>query len=159
MDYLDFKSWKSKHSAQMKELQLARADSIFIFTRFTVNSPFVLDSKQFHFAESAEEAAGYIRHIFLCDILSDAIDDLQFELVNIENERQSDVLRLFDLWFKLGKIKPSIKKLREFCSAFNDEFSLNREVEYEIRVLCGVDELRKFLLERYSESDLFFNAN
>ena len=84
MDYLDFKSWKNSHGIEMRALEFSQADSIFIFTRFTVNSPFVLDSKQFHFAETAEEAAGYIRHIFLYDILSDAIDDLQFELVNIE---------------------------------------------------------------------------
>lgn len=158
MDYLDFKSWKNSHGMEMRALEFSQADSIFIFTRFAVNSS-KTESRQLLFAESIEEAIGYIRHIFLCDILSDTIDDLQFELVNIENERQSDVLRLFDLWFKLGKIKSSIKKLREFCKAFNDEFSLKREVEYEIRVLCGVDELRKFLLERYSESDFFFNAN
>ena len=70
MNYLEFKNWKNSHSAEMRNLDLASAEDIFIYTKFIAFNPLNFENKQILFAESLEETLGYIRHIFLYDILN-----------------------------------------------------------------------------------------
>ena len=126
-DYTLFKDWKNSHATEMQDLTFARPDDIFIFTRFTLPLPCCFEGKQVLYAGDIKEAAGYIRHIFLYDILNDMTDDLAFDpkLLN-ENEKCAELLM-------------------KFCKEFNKEFNHRTGSEYELQVLKGADELRKFL--------------
>ena len=156
MDYLDFTNWKNYHVIEMQDLTFAMPNDIFIFTRFTVNNPFKFGSKQVLYAENIEEVIGYLRHIFIYDILNDAIDDLEFDFKFPFSERQSDVIEILNFWHKLGKIqKDNYKELEEFCKNFNATFNVRNDVEYEIQILNGADKLRKFLTEKYSQCENF----
>ena len=79
MDYLNFNNWKNSHATEMQDLTFARPDDIFIFTRCTSYFPFEWEGKEVLYAESIEEVIGYIRHIFLYDILNDLFDDLEYD--------------------------------------------------------------------------------
>lgn len=158
MDYLKFYNWKGSHSASMQNLKFSKPDSIFIFKRFNQKSGDAEETKSVLFADSLDEAIGYIRHIFLYDILTDAVDDLEYLPISPDDQSQKDALSLFNFWFKAGKITDTAtckKELIAFCDAFNKDFSSRYENEYEIKVLFGANELKKFLIERYSNYEDF----
>ncbi len=158
MDYLRFKNWKNSHATEMQDLTFAKPDDYFIFIRFSGQTSYEFDSKQVLFAESIEEVLGYIRHIFIYDILNDAVDDLEFDIKTPFDDRQKDAILLFNYWFMSGKITAEnldYIKLKEFCNDFNSDFSFGRDLEYEIEVLNGADSLREFLIKRYSNIDDF----
>lgn len=147
-DYTLFKDWKNSHATEMQDLTFARPDDIFIFTRFTLPLPCCFEGKQVLYAGDIKEAAGYIRHIFLYDILNDMTDDLAFDPKLLNDENQKDALTILYFWFKLGKILENEKceeLLMKFCKEFNKEFNHRTGSEYELQVLKGADELRKFL--------------
>lgn len=158
MNYLEFKNWKNSHITEMQDLTYARPDDIFIFTRFTIHRPFELESKQVLYAESVEEWIGYIRHIFLYDILNDIADDLEFDFKTPYGERQKDAISILSYWYKLGKFSTESNKyqnLNKFCKDFNTEFNFKENAEYEIQILNGADELREFLISKYSKCKNF----
>ncbi len=158
MNYLKFSSWKNSHSTEMRKLAFAHPDDVFIFTRFSGHLPFEFDGKQILFAKSIEEAIGYIRHIFIYDILNDVINELEVDINPQFYEQQKDAVLLLDFWFKSAKIATSHKKdqkLSEFCGEFNVEFSNRKTTEYEIQVLYCADDLRDFLIRRYSGYEIF----
>lgn len=158
MNYLLFTNWKNSHSKEMQDLTFARPRDIFIFTRFTLHSQFECENKQILFAESVEEALGYIRHIFLYDIMNDNVDDLEFDYKSPFDEKQKVAILLFNYWFQLGKISSTninIQELKKFCKTFNRVFNSRQDYEYEIHILNGADELRKFLIMKYSEYENF----
>ena len=158
MDYLKYNDWKNSHATEMQQLEFSRPDDIFIFERFTQKSIGDAESQTVLFAEDIDEAIGYIRHIFLYDILIDSTDDLEYLSISPLEEQQKDVLMLLNYWFNAGKIAdaPNIKKeLKNFCEEFNKDFSCRSETEYELNVLFGANELRKFLIQKYSENPYF----
>jgi len=158
MDYLNFKTWKSTHAREMQNLTCARPDDIFIFTRFVAHHPFEFESNQIAYAQNTEEAIGYTRHIFLYDILNDTSDDLEFDLKSPFAQRQKDAVLLFKHWYQLGKLSTTTTKindLRKFCHDFNSDFNASREHEYEIQILNGADQLRIFLISKYSKYENF----
>ncbi len=156
MSYSEFQNWRNAHSTGMYDLNYAHPDDFFIFTRFIVHKPNEFGSEQVLYAENIEEVIGYIRHIFLFDILNDAIDDLEFDLKLPFDERQEDVIEILNFWHKLGEIpKDNYKELEEFCKNFNATFNVRNDIEYEIQVLNGADKLRNFLIEKYSQCENF----
>ena len=158
MNNSEFKNWRKNHSSGMYDLTFAHTDDIFIFTRFTLHTPFKLESKQVLYAENTQEAIFYLRHIFLNDILIDAIDDVELDFKAPFNERQKDVILLLNYLFKLGKLTPEnteIKKLKALCDSFNCDLTNRKNLEYEIQILNGADELRKFLIKKYSSCENF----
>ncbi len=157
MDYSKFKNWKNSHATEMQDLTFAKPDDIFIFTRFTAHQPSDFEGKQILFAGSIEEAIGYIRHIFLYDILNDTSDDLETDFKAILSEHQTDAISILNYWFKLGKISAvnNCQEFSKFCKDFNSDFSHREDKEYEIQILNGATELRRFLIRRYSECENF----
>ncbi len=158
MDYSKFENWKNSHSTEMQNLTFARPDDLFVYTRVTGHNPFAFEGKQVLYAESLQEVAGYIRHIFLYDILNDATDDLETDFKAPFDDRQEDAVLLLNYWFKLGKIlSVNIfdEKLGEFINDFNLKFNHRDDIEYEIQIFNGADELRDFLIERYSKHKNF----
>ena len=158
INYLEFKNWKSSHATDMSNLTFAHPEDIFIFTRFTDNNPIGIEAKQILFAEDIEETIGYLRHIFLYDILNDALNDLNFDFKSPFDEKQNDAIAILKYWYKLGTIasqKADLKQLREFINQFNSDFSRNKNPEYEIHILDGADELRKFLISNFSNYENF----
>lgn len=85
MDYSKFQSWKNSHATEMQDLTFAKPFDFFIFIRFKENSKY--DGKQVLYAENIEEAIGYIRHIFLYDIINDATFDLELDFKRPFNNR------------------------------------------------------------------------
>ncbi len=155
MDFLKFENWKNSHVIEMQDLTFAKPFDIFIFTRFTCCFH---SGTQVLVAQSIEETVGYIRHIFLYDILNDATDDLETDLKSFNCNRQEDAIKLFNYWFKLGKIKTdnvSYEEFTDFCNDFNSEFSHRGGMEYEIEIFNGADELKNFLIKRYSKCESF----
>ncbi len=158
MNSSEFKKWRKSQSTGMNDLTFAHPEDIFIFTRFTMHKPIESDNKEILYAESVEEAIGYIRHNFLYDILNDAIDDLEFDFKFPFDKRQEDVISLLNYWYKLGKISSkntSIKELKEFCKKFNCDYGVRDVLGYEIQVLSGADELRLFLTKKISLNENF----
>ncbi|MBQ4119449.1 MAG: hypothetical protein IJD45_03575 [Clostridia bacterium] len=158
MDYTKFGNWKNTHATEMQDLTFAKPNDIFIFTRFTQKVPFSFEGKQILFAESIEEAMGYIRHIFLYDILNDISDDFENDIKNIYKEQQTDAIAVLNYWFKLGKVmdlKNYGCEFEKFCKNFNSMFSHRETTEYEIQILNGADELQRFLIKRYSKHKNF----
>ena len=154
MNYSEFKNWKSTHSTEMQDLTFAKPYDIFIFTRFTGHNPSDFEGRQVVYAENIDEAIGYIRHVFLYDILNDTADDLEFELKSPFDERQEDLVTLFNFWYKAGKIGKGIT-LKDFLRDFNCCFNSREATEYELRIIKGANELRNFLVKRYSENESF----
>ena len=158
MDYTKFESWKGAHATEMRDLTYARPHDIFIFTRFSKHLPVFFEGKQVLYAETLPEAIGYIRHIFLYDILNDLTDDFELDFKKSCGDCQTGAVSLLNYWFKLGKIASGGKSLLEakrFCKALNSEFSNKGDTEYEIQILNGVDELRRFLNKRFSSCENF----
>ena len=157
MDYTKFDSWKSTHATEMQDLTYARPHDIFIFTRFTKHKPLVFEGKQVLFAETLPEVIGYIRHIFIYDILNDLTDDFEFDFKKHCDGCQTDAVPLLNYWFKSGKItsSKSVLDAKKFCKAFNNEFANREDTEYEIQILNGADELRRFLNKRFSNCENF----
>lgn len=156
MDFLKFENWKNSHATEMQDLIFAKPDDLFIFTRVTGDNQF--EGKQVLYAESLQEVAGYIRHIFLYDILNDVTDDLETDFKLPFDDRQKDAIMLLNYWFKLGKILSADnfdEQLSEFIKEFNLKFNQRNNTEYEIQILCGADELRDFLIKRYSNNKDF----
>ena len=157
-NYNNFKSWKSDHSSFMRDLSLSKADDVFIYTSFKMLTPFAVEERQVLFAETFEEAAGYFRHIFLYDLLVDAIDDLELDEALRTEERQKDVLFLSNLWFRTGKElhKSDVKKmLSDLIGEFNQRFNNQNELQYEFQVLYGANGLRKFLKSKFKNNENF----
>ena len=120
MNNSEFKNWRSTHSTGMHDLTFAHPDDIFIFTRFKMKKPFEVETKQVLYAENLKMVIGYLRYIFIFDILNDTVDDLQFDLKSPFNERQKDAILLLKYWSYLGKINTEnckIDKLNEFCKS------------------------------------------
>ncbi len=158
MDGFEFLKWKNSHANEMADLTFCKPDDIFIFTRFTEQSPSYFEGKQVLFAENFEDIAGYLHHIFLYDILYDAIEDVEFDFKSQFDERQEKIIKLLSFWHKSAKIsvaKNSEKTLLEFCEKFNSEFNETTHTEYEIRIFKGLDKLKKFLIEKFSENENF----
>lgn len=63
------------------------------------------------------------------------------------------MILLLYFWFKLGEITK--EEFDDFCNKFNSEFMKREDIEYEIQILNGADELRDFLIERYSKCENF----
>lgn len=158
MDYLKFENWKNSHVLEMEDITLSKPDDIFIYTRFTVHFALPFEYKRILFAETLEEAIGYLRYIFIYDILTSTINDLETEYNSPFNESQKDTISLMNFWYKLGKIPNSydgLKDLMLLCNEFNLEYSQHRDIEYEICILNGADNLRNFLNSTYSSSENF----
>lgn len=158
MDYNNFKSWKSNHSSFMQDLTFAKPNDVFIYTSFKMTTPIEVEEKQVLFAESLEEAAGYLRHIFLYDLLVDATDDLELDEALRTEERQIDVLFLLNLWFRTGKAlhKPNAKKaILDLIKEFNQQFNNKNELQYEFQVLNGANSLKRFLKSKFKDNENF----
>ena len=158
MSSSEFINWRKKLPSEMCDLTYAHPNDIFIFTRFTVKKPLKTESKQVLYAEDIKDVIGYLHYIFLYDILTDAIDDVELDFKYPFDERQKYVILLLNYWFKSGKLSPAntdIQKLKEFCTVFNCDFKTKENVEYEIEILNGADELRKFLIKKYSMYENF----
>ncbi len=154
MDYLDFKNWKNTHITEMEDLTFSKPTDFFIYVRFTEKSQFNFKSERVLFAETPEEAVGYIRHIFIYDILNDVVDDLELDFKQSSEETQNDAILLFNYWYKLGKIPTEnfdFINFKKFCEDFNSNFSFGRNSEYEIMILNDADSLRDFLIKKYSK--------
>ena len=157
-DYNNFKSWKSNHSGVMQDLTFAKLNDIFIYTSFKMSTPFEVEEQQVLFAENIEEAAGYFRHIFLYDLLVDAIDDLELDEALRTEERQKDAMFLFNLWFRIGKAlhKSDVKKaISNLIKEFNQRFDNQDELQYEFQVLNGTNELKDFLKFKFKANKNF----
>lgn len=158
MDFTKFENWKGFHATEMQDLTFAKSDDFFIYTRLEDSATQGLKGEQVLFAETFDEAVSYIRHIFLHDILIDAIDDLEKDFDSCSACRQNDVLLLLSYWFKLGKIlkKGDIKSLfNDFCFCFNSDFSQQKGVKYEFCILNGTNKLCSFLISKYSRYENF----
>ena len=157
MNNSEFRKWRSSLPVKMDDLTFASPDDTFIFTRFTAHSPLNFDSKQILFADNLTDAIGYIRRIFLYDILNDVIDDLQFDFKSPFDDKQKDAISILHHLHKSGKIlsAPDSEKINQFCDSFNSEFSHRAETEYEIHILKDADALRNFLILNFSEYDGF----
>ena len=158
MNSSEFKNWRKYISSGMDDITYSHPDDIFIFTRFTVKKPLRTESKQVLYAEDIKDTIWYLHYIFLNDILTDAIDDVELDFKSPFDERQKDVILLLNYWFKSSKLSPAntdIQKLKEFCTLFNCDFKTKEDVEYEIEILNGAEELRKFLIKKYSICENF----
>ena len=147
MDYSQFKSWRTNHATDMSDLTYSKPFDVFIYTKVKINNE--IYACQVLFAEDLEETAGYFAHIFILDLLTDKVDDLEFDFENCTDICQGDVISLMNYRFKLQKIfgKDNFEKsFFDICQQFNKEF----EGKYEFCVLGGADKLRKFLVSRYS---------
>lgn len=154
MDYLDFKNWKNSHITEMEDLTFAKPNDFFIYVRFTEKSQLDFKSEKVLFAETQEEALGYIRHIFIYDILNDVVDDLELDFERSSEETQKDSILLFNYWYKLGKLANknfNFINFKKFCEDFNSNFGFRKNTQYEIMVLNGADALRNFLIKKYSK--------
>ncbi|MBE6787980.1 MAG: hypothetical protein E7537_06505 [Ruminococcaceae bacterium] len=157
IDYLKFQNWKNFHCLEMEDLAFSKPTDIFIFVRFTQKNPINLQSRKVLFAKTSEEAIGFIRHIFLYDILNDLTDDLNNDFKKNFDIAQTDAVSVLNKWFKLGKLSNNMSflQLKKFCRDFNLEFSIRANTEYEIQVLNGANELRRFLNKRFSDNENF----
>ncbi len=157
IDYTNYQNWKNSHSLEMEDLSLSKPTDLFIFVRFTQKTPINLQSRKMLFAETLEEAMGFIRHIFLYDILNDITDDLRTDFKENFDITQTDAVSVINKWFKLGKLSKNANglQLKKFCRDFNLEFSIRKNVEYEIQVLNGVNELHRFLNKYFAEDENF----
>ena len=158
MDYSKFKNWKNSHSTQMQDLTFAKPDDIFIYTSFKMTTPFEVEERKVLFAESLEEVAGYLRHIFLYDLLVDATDDLELDEALRTEERQKDALFLLNLWFRTGKAlhKSDVKKaISNLIKEFNQRFNTRKELEYEFQILNGANSLKRFLKSIFKDNEAF----
>lgn len=158
MDYLDFKNWKNTHISVMEDLTFSKPTDFFIYVRFTENNRLGLKSERVLFAETLQEAIGYIRHVFIYDILNDVVDDLELDFKQSSEETQNNALLLFNYWYKLGKIANenfNFLSFKKFCKDFNTSFSFSKNSEYEIMVLKGANALRNFLIDKYSNVKQF----
>lgn len=158
MDYLNFKSWKTSHSMEMQDLTFAKPDDIFIYTRFSLKFPFDCEGENILFAGSIEEVLGYIRHIFIYDILNDSVDDLEYDIKALSDEKQGAVISLLNYWFRLGKAAKyddKLQILKNLSFEFNREFGRREEAEYEFYILKGANELRDFLIEKHFDEQDF----
>ena len=156
MDYLKFEEWKTPHAVQMQDLTYARPDDFFIYTRVKFSCE--VEGKQVVYAETIDETIGYLRHVFLYDILNDATDDLELDFKYPFSQRQTDAISLLNHWFKLGKIATADDKellFYDFCKNFNAEFNQKSDTEYEIAVLNGANELKRFLTKKYKNHKNF----
>lgn len=157
-DYNNFKSWNSKHSRLVQDLNFAKPDDIFIYTSFKMAVPFEAEERQLLFAENFEDAAGYFRHIFLYDLLVDATDDLELDETLKTEERQKDALILLNLWFKTGNAihKSDAKKtLSNLIKEFNQQFNNRNELQYEFQILNGANDLKRFLITKFKNNENF----
>lgn len=157
-DYNNFKVWKSSRSTLMQDLAFSTLDSVFIYTSFKMTSAPDIDEKQILFAEGIEEAAGYFRHIFLYDLLVDVTDDLELDEALRTEERQKDALFLLNLWFKTGKAlhNANVKNaLLNFIKEFNQRFNNCNNLQYEVQILDGVNELKEFLESKFKDNENF----
>lgn len=154
MNYSEFKNWRKSISSDMQDLTYAHPDDFFIFTRFAIHKPVKLVSEQILYTDSIEEVFEYLRHIFIYDILTDTVDDLEFDFNNTFSESQKNSIKLLNYWFKFGKESKKInyKEINQLINDFNNDFN-REELEYRIEILNGVDELREFLLKRYSNNN------
>lgn len=153
-----FEDWKGSKVTQMRDLIYAKPDDFFVFTRFAERFPFELSGEELLYAESIQEIAGYIRYVFLYDILNEATDDLETDFKEPFDYRQRNTVLLLYFWLKLGKIISGDildKQLYEFCAEFNFYFNGIKNIEYEIQILNGAEELRMFLINRYSIYECF----
>ena len=158
MDYLNFNNWKNSHAPEMQDLTFARPDDIFIFTRCTSYFPFEWEGKEVLYAESIEEVIGYIRHIFLYDILNDLFDDLEYDNEINKQIKQDETIAIYNFWYKFGKLNQATDKIKEInhlLNEFNLFFKNRKYFEYEIQIFDGADELRKFLNKNYSNNENF----
>ena len=150
MDYSQFERWRTNHAIDMSDLTNSKPYDIFIYTKVNIDNE--ICACQVLYAEDLEETAGYFAHIFILDLLTDKVDDLEFDFENCPDISQRDAISLMNYRFKLQKIfgKDSfVKSFFDICQQFNKEF----DGKYEFCVLCGADNLRKFLLSRYSNND------
>ena len=156
MDLSEFKKWRSSRPTEMRELAFACPDDIFIFARMNIKNISEGESKYVIYAEDIKEAKWFICHIFLYDILNDAADDLEFDFKTPFNERQKDAIMLLKFWFQMSKkADMSFKDLTDFCKQFNSYFNNREDIQYEIEVLNGAQELHKFLKAKFSDNDIY----
>lgn len=157
-DYALFENWQNSHATEMQDLTFAKPDDFFIYTRFTAPLPCAIEGKEILFAEDIKEVAGYMRHIYLYDILNDMTDDMELDPELVDDEKQQDAISILNYWFKLGKILEEENiddKFYDIYNDFNNEFNRRGGCEYEFRIIKGADNLRDFLIEKYKGHPYF----
>ncbi len=151
MDYSQFNSWRTNHAIDMSDLTYSKPYDIFIYTKVKIDNE--ICACQVLYAEDLVETVGYFTHVFIFDLLTDKVDDLEFDFENCSDISQCDAISLMNYRFKLQKIfgkDDFVKSFLDICQQFNKEF----DGKYEFCVLNGADNLRKFLVSRYSNNDL-----
>lgn len=153
-DNNSFNGWKSSRACQMQDLSLAMPDDLFIYTRFISSPPCSFEGSTVLFADDLREAAGYMRHVFLYDILNDMTDDMRFDPEKKTYELQQDAISILNFWFKLGKIMSGEKfetDFNELYKEFNQQFNEHKGNRYEFVILDGAKALCDFLISRYEK--------
>ena len=91
----------------------------------------------------------------------DAVEDIRTDFKAPFNVNQERTIYLLNFWYKAGKIpfsKTCEKELFELCNKFNCEYSNSDTIEYEIKILKGINELKAFLNDRFSQDENFDKA-
>ncbi len=128
----------------------------FIYSHFFEKSMCLINSEQIRYAENLSEAALYVRHILLYDILNDLLDDIEYDFKMPFSKKQSDVIAIMNFWFKFGKVSlVSEKQVLQLCDDFNNQFADNDDLRYEIHILNGAEKLKEFLTIKYGTSAEF----
>ncbi len=130
------------------DISFSKSTDYFIYSSFFEDGLCPINSKELRYAETVLEAVFYIRHILLYDVLNDLLDDLEYDFKSPFSKKQSDVVAILNFWFKFGKRK-SEKQLFKLCDDFNNQFLYNKDLHYEIYILKGTEELKKFLISKF----------
>ena len=64
---------------EQNDISNATSTDYFIYSHFLENDSCPINSRQIRYAENISEAALYIHHILLYDILNDLLDDIKYD--------------------------------------------------------------------------------
>lgn len=136
---------------EQNEISNATSTDYFIYSHFLENGSCPINSRQIRYAENISEAASYIHHILLYDILNDLLDDIKYDFKMPFSKKQTDAIAVMSFWFKFGKAyDKSEKEILQLCNDFNNQFAYNKNLKYE-----KSKEFDKFKLEAICSKDSF----
>lgn len=153
MDYLKKESWAGFRESEMAQLEFASRDSVFIFIEAECEG--VKDTRVL-FAESLDFAVGYFIHVYLCDLIGDAIDAQRFDLRNKSTEHFRDTLSLGVLRKKAINAMKSAEPKERILKVIGEFNSLRQfDLQCFFKLCFGVDELSAVITEKYRENAYF----
>lgn len=140
--------WKGKHATHMGGTLNAGKDSIFIYINFITPFPAYKEQKQIVSAESVKEAAGYLRHIFLKDVINDNADITDGSPERLTDQQKNKVavfLKYYNLLDSFLQGEYGVAELKKLCDEFSSRFKNIGDLRYQVIIADGADELRNLL--------------